>query len=53
MKLTVSGCAGSMSGPRGPASCYLVQGTAPGDDGAPVTTSVLVGHVVDAAEKTL
>ena len=42
MKLTVIGCAGSMSGPRGPASCYLVQGTAPGDDGAPVTTSVLV-----------
>lgn len=42
MKLTVIGCAGSMSGPKGPASSYLVQGTAPGADGSPATTSVLL-----------
>ncbi len=32
MRLTTIGCSGSMSGPRSPASCYLVQ--AEGDDGA-------------------
>lgn len=42
MKLTVIGCTGSMSGPEGPASSYLVQGTAPGADGTPATTSVLL-----------
>ena len=33
MKLTVIGCAGSMSGPDSSASSYLVQADGPGPDG--------------------
>lgn len=42
MKLTVIGATGSMSGPQSPASCYLLQATAPGADGTPRTWSLVL-----------
>ena len=42
MRLTVIGCAGSMSGPDSAASSYLVQAEGPGPDGAARTWSVVL-----------
>ena len=42
MRLTVIGCSGSYPGPDSPASCYLVEGEGPSEDGGTRTWRILL-----------